>query len=289
MDRKELRRAIDASATLTIVLSLGRYARRQSLNESTVMPHYLELVWYKGCADLRAEAARYYLGVLWWVLEPLLYMTAFYVVFGLLLHRGGPGFVSFLLCGLVIWRWFAASVQRSSGAIASNSGLMLQVYLPKYLFPASVLVTNGIKFAFVFALLLFYLILSGLPVSAAWMALPMLFLAQLLWTGACGLVVAAIVPFAPDLKFVIGNAITLMFFMSGVFYDIGELPPQFQFYFQLNPMATLIESYRDVLLHGAWPDWGALSIALAMSLILAMAGMRLLLRFDRVYPKLVVS
>lgn len=259
------------------------------LSKLTVMHHYLELVFYKAYADLRAEAARFYLGVLWWVLEPLLYMIAFYLVFGLLLERGGKGFVSFLLCGLVIWRWFGASVQRSSSVIPSNAGLMLQVYLPKYLFPLIVLMSNGAKFLIVFALLLTYLVLSGVPFGAAWMALPILVVIQLLWTAACGLLVAAIVPFAPDLKFVISNGIMLMFFMSGVFYDIGELPRNVQLYFHLNPMATLIESYRDVLLHAAWPNWGALSIALVMSLILTLIGMRLLLRFDRVYPKLVVS
>ena len=259
------------------------------MDKPTVMPHYLGLVWYKGCADLRAEAARFYLGALWWVVEPLLYMITFYVVFGFLLQRGGKDFVAFLLCGLVIWRWFAASVQRSSSAISSNSGLMLQVYLPKYLFPATVIVTNGIKFLIVFVLLLFYLALSGYPVSMAWMALPILLFIQFVWIAACSLITAAVVPFAPDFKFVVGNGLTLMFFLSGVFFDIGELAPQVQVYFHFNPMATLIESYRGVLLHAAWPDWAVLSTTLAMSLLLAVAGLWLLLRFDRVYPKLVIS
>jgi lipopolysaccharide transport system permease protein len=123
----------------------------------------------------------------------------------------------------------------------------------------------------------------------AWIALPILLLIQLLWIAACGLMTAAVVPFAPDFKFVIGNGLTLMFFMSGVFFDIGERAPQVQFYFHLNPMATLIESYRDVLLHAAWPNWAALSITLVMSLLLSVAGMCLVLRFDRIYPKLVIS
>ena len=73
-----------------------------------MLHQHLELVWYKAYADLRAEAARAYLGVLWWVLEPLLYICVFYVVFGILLDRGGQGFVSFMLCGLVVWRWFSS-------------------------------------------------------------------------------------------------------------------------------------------------------------------------------------
>lgn len=250
---------------------------------------YVELVCYKAYADLRAEASRTSLGMLWWVLEPLLYMTAFYVVFGQLLNRGGEGFITFLLCGLVVWRWFATSVQRGASAISNNSGLMLQVYLPKYLFPAIVVLTNAIKFLIVFTLLLAYLALFVSSVSPSWLALPILLLLQLLWIAANASLLAAVVPFAPDLKIVIANALMLLFFMSGIFYDIAALPEDIQFYFYLNPMATLIENYRLVLLEGAWPKWESLGVTLILSLIGIWLGLYLLTRYDRVYPKVVVS
>lgn len=253
------------------------------------MHRYIELVWYKAYADLRAEAARAYLGVAWWVLEPLLYMVVFYVVFGLLFQRGGDGFVSFLLCGLVVWRWFGSSVLRGAGAISNNAGLMLQVYIPKYLFPAIVLITTTIQFLIVFGLLLGYLLIVGRATSLCWLALPAVLLAQLLFISACVLVIAAIVPFVPDVKKLIQNGLTLLFFLSGIFYDISELPEAAQPYFYLNPMATIIENYRLVLLQASWPNWQALGITLAPSLSGAAIGMYLLTRYDRVYPKVVVS
>lgn len=253
------------------------------------MRHYFELVWYKAYADLRTEAARAYLGMLWWVLEPLLYMVVFYMVFGHLLQRGGPGFVSFLLCGLIVWRWFANSVTRGATAISSNAGLISQVYLPKYLLPPMILVANTLKFLVVFLLLLAYLIVVGSSLHWSWIALPILLATQLLLITACASLLAVFTPFFPDLKMLIDNGLTLLLFMSGVFYDISSFPEQIQFYFRLNPMAMLIEGYRAVLLKGIWPDWAALGTTVLVSLFAICAAVLLLIRYDRIYPKVVVT
>jgi lipopolysaccharide transport system permease protein len=247
----------------------------------------LELVWYKAYADLRAEAARAYLGVLWWVLEPLLYICVFYLVFGVLLERGGQGFVSFMLCGLVVWRWFSSSLARGANAIPSSAGLMMQVYLPKYLFPAIVLITHALKFIIVFALFLTYLLLAESSLSVTWLALPVVLIVQILLIVGCTALLAAVVPFLPDVRMLIENALTLLFFLSGIFYDIGEFPDRVQSYFLLNPMAVLIDSYRSVLLEGVWPHWTALGIVVAFALTVLAAGLHLLVRYDRVYPRAV--
>lgn len=253
------------------------------------MQHYLELVWYKARADLRAEAARAYLGTLWWVLEPLLYMAVFYLVFSVLLQRGGEGFVPFLLSGLVVWRWFGASVGRGANAIPANARLMLQVYLPKYLFPAIVLVTNTLKFLIVFGLLLLYLAIVEGSWSWSWMALPVLLAIQFLFIMACASLLAVVVPFVPDLKILIYNGLTLMFFMSGIFFDVASVPEHIRFYFYFNPMSTLIEAYRNVLLQNMWPNWQALAVIIVVSLLGIGAALYLLTRYDRLYAKAAVS
>jgi lipopolysaccharide transport system permease protein len=66
-----------------------------------VRRHYLDLVRYRAYVDLKSESARSYLGMLWWILDPLMYLAIYYLVFGVVLQRGGEGFVGFLLCGLV--------------------------------------------------------------------------------------------------------------------------------------------------------------------------------------------
>jgi len=249
------------------------------------LKRYAELVFYKAYADLRAEAARGYLGILWWVLEPILYMAAFYVVFGLLMHRGGEGFVAFLLCGLVSWKWFDSTVRGGGSAIKVNALLMQQVYLPKYLFPFIVVLVNSVKFLIVLGLLLLFLQLYGIPFSLSWLALPVLVAVQMLLIVSVTCLVASVVPFLPDLKLLIDNGLMLMMFMSGVFFDIGTVDPEMQGVLRLNPMASLIEGYRAVLLKGVWPDWSMMAVVALFSLVVFCLSMYLIKRFDRLYPR----
>lgn len=104
---------------------------------------------------------------LWWVIDPILSMAVFYLVFSVMLQSGTEGFVAFLLSGLVIWNWYRQSISNAGGAILTGQGLMGQVHVPKLVFPATTLLTDLTKFALVFVLLLVFLWLSGYPVGMA--------------------------------------------------------------------------------------------------------------------------
>ena len=248
----------------------------------------LDLLLYKTYADLKSEASQTYLSFLWWIIEPVLYMTVFYVVFGLLFQRGGGvDFIPFLLCGLTVWKWFDSTVRTGANSIRANSGLMRQVYLPKILFPTITILQNSLKFIIILTLLLIFLQIYGMGVGITYLALPVLILVQLIFISACTYILAALVPFLPDIAQFIGNGLVMLMFMSGIFFSGESVPPAYQPYFYLNPMANLVESYRDILLFHRWPDWWPLVwISLSSAAVIWVAH-RLMVKFDRVYPKLV--
>ena len=250
------------------------------------MQHYMELVWYKAYADLRVEASRGYLGIFWWALEPLLYMCAFYIVFGILFQRGGEDYIAFLLVGLVAWRWFDNTIKLGASSLVANMGLMQQVYIPKIVFPTVTIVTNTVKFLVVLTILLVFLLFYGIDPGITWLALPGLLAVQLLLIVASTWLVSVIVPFIPDIRVIIDSVLTLLFFISGIFFDIESLPVQLADYLRLNPMATLIESYRKVLVQGVWPDWGMLGVVVVFSVIVVLVSLRLHLRYDRQLAKI---
>lgn len=251
---------------------------------------YLDITLFKTLAELKAEASRSYLGFIWWVLEPLLYMGVFYIVFAVLLERGGGrDYVFFLLIGLTVWKWFAGSIGYGAGAIIANRWLMQQVYIPKHVFLHVSLLVNTAKFLIVFALLLVFLLLFGNGVLVTWWLIPALLLVQILLHGALAGLLAAITPFLPDLRIITDNVLMLFFFLSGIFFDISGLDEQVRTLVYLNPMALLIDAYRDVLLRGVQPPW----VGLALVAVLSMGGyllvLRLIRRFDRLYPKIIVG
>lgn len=251
--------------------------------------HYLELVSYKAWADLASEASRAYVGFLWWILEPAFYMGAFYVAFGVGLRGGGVEKALFLLAGLVPWKWFASSVQNGSLAIQNNSGLIQQVYLPKYILPWIVVITNTAKFLIILGLLLLLAVLLGHGADASWLALPVLMLVELLLIAALASLTAAVVPLLPDLRLIIDNGITVLMFLSGIFYEVGTLPPRMQAVLRLNPMVPVIQGFRRVVVDHQWPEWSSLSWVALASLVIYAAAFAVLQRYDRHYPKVMVG
>jgi len=227
------------------------------------------------------------MGLLWWIVEPIIYMSVFYMIFVVVFNRGGEDRVPFLLTGLVVWKWFSSTINQCPLCISENIGLIRQVYIPKYVFPGMIMMTNTLKFLITFILLITFLFLIGNGPNIAWLSLPVLMAVQLLVILAIGGLVTAVVPFFPDLKLIIENGTLLLFFMSGVFFDISLAPLGIRKYLYLNPMASIIESYRMVLLDGAWPNWFPLVIVSLASLLGLILGLYLLRRFDRIYAKVV--
>lgn len=245
----------------------------------------LELIFYKAYADLRAEAARSYLGLLWWLIEPVLYLCAFYVLFVLVMQRGGPDFVPTFLCGAVVWKWFDSGLKGGSHAIASHRGLLQQVYVPKFVFPVIAVLGSTARFAPVFLIFAVFLMLYGIPVQATWLAVPIVILTQFCMVLSLAMLVGAITPFLPDLKVAIDNSLMLLFFISGVFFNINEVQEPLKSYLLLNPMAGLIDEYRNIMIRGIWPDAGRLVVILASSIALGALALALLKQMDHKYGK----
>lgn len=247
---------------------------------------YLEVIAFKTYADLRAERERTYLGLLWWIFEPLLYMLVFWLVFDRLLQRGGEGYVPFILVGLVIWQWIKSCISHGAGAVREARPLIQQVVLPPAVFPIVVVLTDTVKFSVVLLLLLVLLPFAGVDWSHSMLALPVVLLVELLFICAVTIWLAALVPFVPDLRLVAETVLTALMFVSGIFFRASDLPAEVQTVFFLNPVAFLIEQTRVVLLQGAWPDWRGLGVLAAIAVVVLLLGIAAVQHLRRHYPKL---
>jgi len=245
-----------------------------------------EFIWFRSLAEIRADMSRGFLGLFWWIAEPILYMAVFFVVFGVVFQQRGGDYVAFLLCGLVVWKWFDSTTRNASMSITHNMGLIYQVYLPKVVFPVIALVISTLRFSFVFIILIGFLLATGHSVSSAWLTdLPLLLLLQFLLMAGIAMTFAAIVPFVPDLKFLIDNGLSLLFFLSGIFFRLDTVPVALRDYFALNPVASFIQGYRQILLEGQSPDWHSLLPAIVMCACFILLGGLLLRLWDRAYAK----
>jgi homopolymeric O-antigen transport system permease protein len=248
--------------------------------------HLIELVLFSTYAELRAEAARSYLGLIWWVLEPAMMMGAFWLVFDVILKTGGPDYLPFLLIGLTIWQWMKSCITHGGYAIWSNLALVRQVQLPPLVFPLIAMLSDTVKFLCIFVLLLVILWVAGYPPNTAYFALPILFAAIFLFAAGVGFVVAALVPLVPDMRFVIEQVLTVVMFLSGVIFSFERVPPQLKELMALNPVAVLMDAARGILMHGLWPNWVGLSKVGAISVLACWLGATVVSRLAPRYPKL---
>jgi len=252
------------------------------------MRKYLDLIWLRGLGALKADTKQSYLGMLWWLLEPLLMAALFYLAFASGVRGGGESdshFVYFLLTGLFPFKWTAAAITASSNSLINNKGILGQTYLPKWIFPSVANMTALIRFSFVFPLMLLLVIIGGYEPTIDWLSVINIILCQVLFNLSISFFLAATVPLIPDLTHLVPLIVMAMMFTSGIFFDISERPENIQAILRLNPFVTILEGYRDVLLHGRTVDISALVYPVFASLAAFATGLTLLIRFDRYYPR----
>lgn len=240
--------------------------------------------------NLRSEVARTYLGYLWWLLEPVLWVTALYIVFGIFLRLRTEDLIVFLVVGMVVYGWFGRSVSNSSRSLAQERGLINQVAIQKIFFPLLTVCQDTVKQFVVFFAMFLFLFYAGVEPTLAWLWFPVLMVAQWLLILAAGMVCAALVPLIPDTRFLIATLLQVGMWGSGIFYSYEDVMlKEHQEIFLMNPMANLIKNYRDVILDGQAPDLVALGTIALVSLVIIAFMMLVFRRLDTTYARLALQ
>lgn len=231
--------------------------------------------WLRAVMELRAESRETRLGYLWWLIEPAMHLTVYYVAFAVLLKHGGPDYVGYLLIGIVHWLWFSKSVMNAAPAIIAGRGLILQLPLHTGIFPLAEIIRDALKQVVVVAVLLLILLLLGYRFGVAALSYPLLFLLELALILPCAGLAAILTPLLPDMRVIIPAGLQLGMFLSGVFFTRDLIPAQYQWLLNLNPVYLILESQRDVLIRARQPDgyalaWLSAALLLANALVLAL-------------------
>jgi len=245
----------------TLALRLGEWSR------------YRDIVWYRVLAGLKSEARQNFLGYVWFLLEPALTTAIAYIIYSLIAPGGGRERIVMLLLGTLTWQWFESAVTLGSLGIKSKLHIMMHFPLPKYIFPLVGVFISTWKFLCVFVVLLVFCAAAGYPPNSAFIYLPLVLAAQLMLIIGLALPLAIGVAYFNDLLTVTNSLFRLMMILSGAVFEASKVPPTALTYFYANPMAGLIESYRDIVLYHMPPHLAALGYAMVWGLGLGAAGL----------------
>jgi lipopolysaccharide transport system permease protein len=204
-----------------------------------------------------------------------------------LLKHGGDDYVAFLLIGIVHWLWFSKSIMNASQSILVGRGLILQLPLHTSIFPLAEIFRDLIKQVIVVVILALILTIMGYLPTTDWLFYPAIFCLQVLLILPCAGLVAALMPFIPDLRVIVPALLQLAMFLSGVFFSSDLIPEQFHWVLNLNPAYLLLESYRDVLIRQQQPDWYMLACLLLALLFFNALVIALFARCNRQYARII--
>lgn len=218
---------------------------------------YRELIRNLVVRDLKVRYKNSVLGFLWSLVNPLLMMLVFTVVFQILLPQQIRAFPIFVLCALLPWNWFASSINEAIPSIVNNAHLIKKVYFPREVLPLSVVLSNGVNFLLALLVLFGVIFVSGVNLSAWVLLLPAIIAVQLMFTLGVAFILSTVNVFYRDTGVIMEVVLLAWFFLTPIFYPVTVAPeyrviwgitlPLRRLVYILNPMASLISAYRDIL------------------------------------------
>lgn len=227
--------------------------------------------------DMRVRYQGTLFSFIWWIARPLALGLVLYFALGRVLRLDIPNYSIFLISALFPWFWFAGSVQQTATAFSGNAGLLKKVQFPRAILPLSSVFFNTVQFMLTIPILIVFTLVSGIDPTVNWaIGVPMLLALQLLLLIGLGMFLASLSVFFKDLSPMLDVIMLLMFYMSAVIYPLDRVPESYRPILRLNPVAPLIDAWRNLFLYGRLPDgglWPAVALT-AISLVLGIAVFR---------------
>ena len=246
----------------------------------------LHLVW----RDVKSRYSQTVLGAGWAVLQPVLSMIVFSIIFGRFARVPSDGvpYPVFSLAALVPWSYFSAALTGSSNSLVNSRSLLTKVYFPRLVIPASPVLAALVDFGIAFIVLLLVMAGYGLTprLELVWMLPLLLAIASMTALGAGSLLAALNVQYR-DVRHVSPFLVQIWMYGSPIVYSITLVPSAYQTIYALNPLAGVITGFRAALLGTAPPTWIQLGLSTLGALMIYAVGTLYFRRTERVFADVV--
>lgn len=222
--------------------------------------------------DFKTKYKRSVLGVLWSFLNPLLTMLVQYIVFSTLFQSDIPNFPLYLLTGIICFNFFSEATTMALQSIVGNASLITKVYVPKYIYPVTRVLSSGINLLLSLLPLFVVILLTKTPIRPAVLLLPFSIICLIVLCIGIGFILSALMVFFRDTQFLWGVLNMLWMYLTPIFYPESIIPEQFVQLYKCNPLYHIIRFFRIILINGVSPEPKAYLLCLLSSFIPLMLG-----------------
>ena len=250
---------------------------------------YRELLYFLVWRDVKVRYKQTVIGAAWTVIQPLLTIVIFTLVFQHFakLPSDGVPYPLFSFTGLLPWSYFAKALNNGINSVVGSANLITKVYFPRLILPISAILSGLIDFGISFLCLLGMMIWYGLMPGWGVLALPLFLLLAVLTALSVGLWLAVINVRYRDVGQAIPFLIQLWLFVSPVAYPLSVVPEKWRVLYSLNPMTGVIEGFRWALLGKPMLDILPIAISIVVVLALLFAGIRFFRRMEETFADVV--
>jgi lipopolysaccharide transport system permease protein len=248
-----------------------------------------ELLYFLVLRSLKLRYKQTVLGAAWAVLQPLLTMAVFSVVFGRLARLGSDGlpYPVFALAALVPWTYFANALTQAGNSLVDQHQLLTKVYFPRLLLPLASVIAGLLDFAIAFVLFLAVLAWYGIAPSPRLLAAPVFGLIAAVAALAPGVWLAALNVRYRDVRHVIPFMVQIWLFATPVAYSSGLVPARWQPLYALNPMAGVVNGFRWMIAPDAPLPGIGLAVGVAAAAALLTTGLYFFRRMERSFADVI--
>ncbi len=248
--------------------------------------HYKDLIWLFVKRDFVTFYKQTILGPLWYIIQPLINTMVFTIIFGNLAKistDGVPPFI-FYMSGTVAWSYFASCITLTSNTFGQNAAIFGKVYFPRITVPIANVIISLLQFFIQFAIFILFLIYftiqgSSINPNMYILLLPLIILQMAVLGLGLGILISSLTTKYKDLTFVMSFFVQLWMYATPIVYPLSIVPEKYRLLFILNPMASIVETFRCAFLGVSSIELSHIIISVSFTLLIFFLG---LLMFNRV-------
>lgn len=234
--------------------------------------YYWDLVTTLVWREVRLRYRRSVLGIIWSMINPLLILVILSFVFQKVVPLNIANYPAYVFCGLISWNWFSACITSANNIILNNADLVKK---PHFATETLVLISVGanmVNYLLTLPILFGLMLIDNIHLSWSLLFLPLIIALQFVFTTGIGMILAALNVYFRDTEHLATVALLLWFYITPIFYQSEGVPPEYAWVFNINPMAQLVKSYRQVTLGGSLPDAAGLGWTVLLTVVVGLIG-----------------
>lgn len=233
---------------------------------------YRDLIRTLVARDLKVRYRRSAIGFLWTMLHPLITMLVLSFVFSHLFRPNLPSFSVYALAGIVLWNFFSQAIVASMNSLRGNAALLTKVPVPKAVFPVAIVCGGLVNLFYALVPLFLIMLLTGHPVGPSLAFLPVGIVVAACFTLGCGLLLAPLAAFFTDTVELVTIVLTILFYLTPVFYPVSIVPPDLRWVVEANPVYWVLDIFRTPIYEGILPTVQTFALGAFIALAFLVVG-----------------